>query len=312
LSPAASPPAAPPTTPGEQATPQRTFSDGWSGAGKFADEDPLPLWFWLFGRSPRRSILPALGISVIGPAVNLWGSGSFLLSLLPEASRERKLDTFYPVSSRALYPYSTGRLDYGPGFKRYVDQASSPNGLQKKPRFEFRYPAEYVQDQTVFLANADRAYQQRVQDPQGIFSNPTPTRRSGPEVAFGPAGQTGEENLSIVLGRVQPGFTLRGALGSPVEGAERLIQATIAKPGLREVRLIDACERASAQSGRPLYQFEYEVTYPGLNGRQPTYTICVVGVVDQELVTFASRVPAAVWPDKQAALREAASSFALL
>ena len=41
----------------------------------------------------------------------------------------------------------------------------------------------------------------------------------------------------MVLGAVQGGFTLRGALGPPAEGAERLIAATIAKPGLREVGL---------------------------------------------------------------------------
>ena len=32
-------------------------------------------------------------------------------------------------------------------------------------RFEFRYPATYVQDQTVFLRNADAAYNQRMLDP---------------------------------------------------------------------------------------------------------------------------------------------------
>lgn len=106
----------------------------------FTDDEPLPLSFWLLGRSPRRAILPTFAIwGVIAPAVNLWGSGSFLASLAPDSARSARLDTFYPVGQRG-YPYSKGflQLDYnvGKGFKRYVDDAG---------RFEFRYPSEYVQ-----------------------------------------------------------------------------------------------------------------------------------------------------------------------
>jgi hypothetical protein len=106
----------------------------------FTDDEPLPLSFWLLGRSPRRAILPTFAIwGVIAPAVNLWGSGSFLASLAPESARSARLDTFYPVGQRG-YPYSKGflQLDYnvGKGFKRYIDDAG---------RFEFRYPSEYVQ-----------------------------------------------------------------------------------------------------------------------------------------------------------------------
>ena len=251
--------------------------------------------------------MPALGISFIGPLVNLWGSGSFLLSLFPEASRAQRFDTFYPVSSRRFYPYSSGFLDYGPGFQRYVDPRN---------KYEFRYPATYVQDQAVFIRNADRAYQQRIADPQNVMApiapRPGRARGDGPEVAFGPPGQSGEENLSVVVGSLQPGFTLRGTLGAPTDGAERLIQATIAKPGLREGTLLDATERVSATSGRPLYQFEYRVDYVGLEGKQPTYTVCVVGAAADTLYTFASRVPAAVWEQRKNDLREAAESFALL
>jgi hypothetical protein len=171
-----------------------------------------------------------------------------------------------------------------------------------------------VQDQAVFLKNADRAYAQRIADPQGVLpqSGPRRARPDGPEVAFGPAGGTGEENLSVVVGRLQPGFTLRGAFGTPEEGAQRLVQATIAKAGLREVTLLSASERPSASSGKPLYQFEYRVDYVGLEGKLPTYTVCVVGAARDTLYTFASRVPAAVWEQRKDDLREAAASFALL
>ena len=64
------------------ASAKKTFSDNWSGAGRFADDEPLPLSFWLLGPSPRRGILTSLGIwGLIAPATNLWGTGSFLLSL---------------------------------------------------------------------------------------------------------------------------------------------------------------------------------------------------------------------------------------
>lgn len=177
---------------------------------------------------------------------------------------------------------------------------------------EFRYPATYVQDQAVFLRNADRAYAQRIADPQNVM--PGGQRRSnggGPEVALGPPGQTGEENLSIVTGSLPAGFSLRDSFGTPADGAQRLIQAQIAKPGLREVTLLSASERQSAVSGKLLYQFEYKVEYPGLDGKLPTYTVCVVGASRGTLFTFASRVPEAVWKDQQAVYREAASSFVL-
>ena len=102
----------------------KTYSEGWSGEGRFADEDPLPLSFWMFGNSPRRAILSALPFYFIAPAVNLWGSGSFLLSLFPELSRDKRLDTFYPVGTQRGYPYSAGfpQLNYDEGFKRYFDE----------------------------------------------------------------------------------------------------------------------------------------------------------------------------------------------
>lgn len=299
--------ATPPPQPPSDEPAEKTFSSNWSGAGRYADEDALPLSFWLLGPSPRRAILPGLVAAFVAPAVNLYGSGSLLLSLAPDLAREKRLDTFYPVSDLPRYPYANGFLDYSPGFQRYYDESGA---------FEFRYPATYVQDQAVYLRNQDRAYTQRTMDPTlaATPSKQAPRRSSssGPLVALGPAGGTGEENLSVVSGSVQPGFTLRGALGQPEEGANRLIQATIAKEGVREATLISASERTSARSGRPLYQFEYRVDYPGLAGKEPTFTVCVVGSKDDTLYTFASRVPAAVWGDRAEALREAASSFVLL
>ena len=252
------PPKPPAVTPpvANAGDPEVTYSDDWSGAGKYSDQDPLPLSFWLLGPKPRRGVLASLGIwGLIAPATNLWGTGSFFLSLMPDVARDAKLDTFYPVSARPLYPYSQGFLNYDvPGaFKRYVDEAQ---------RFEFRYPATYVQDQAIFMKNQDAAYNRRMMDPTLAATpsrNGMPSRRSqqGVAVAVGPEGKgTGAENLSVVIGSLAPGFTLRGTLGSPEEGAQRLLEATINKQTVVEkTTLLAATERTSARSGLPLYQF---------------------------------------------------------
>lgn len=289
---------------------KKTFSDNWSGAGRFADDEPLPLSFWLLGPSPRRGILTSLGIwGLIAPATNLWGTGSFLLSLAPDVATFYQLDTFYPISERRFYPYAQGYLDYStPGaFKRYVDETK---------RFEFRYPATYVQDQAIYMRNLDAATSRRMMDPTlaATAQSRTPSRRSqqGVAVAVGPQGGTGDENLSVVVGALAPGFTLRGALGDPREGAQRLLEATISKQTVvRQTTLLAAAERPSARSGLPLYQFEYRVEYTS-EAQPPSYTICVVGAARGSLYTFASRVPAAVWEERASELREAASSFVLL
>ena len=93
--------------------------------------------------------------------------------------------------------------------------------------------------------------------------------------------------------------------------AERLLQSSIAKPGVRETTLLGSFERPSARTGLPLYQFEYRVEYPSL-GKAPTYTVCVVGAKRDTLFTFASRVPAAEWEARAEVFREAAGSFELL
>ena len=201
---------------------ERTYSDDWSGAGRFADEDPLPLSFWLLGPNPRRTLLPALLIPLlVGPATNLWGSGSLLLSLAPEVARKQRLDTFYPVSTRKGYPYDKGYLDYSSGQTRYYDEAG---------RYEFLYPASYVRDRAVYLRNVDAAYQRRMLEMSGLPSSSAAKPR-GPEAAFGPADGTGtrDENLSVVVAAIERGFTLRAVLGSPTEAAERLLRETIAK-----------------------------------------------------------------------------------
>jgi len=275
-----------------------------SGAGRFTDDEPLPLSFWVLGPRPRRGIIASLLIwGIIAPLTNLYGGGSFLLSLVPGAARDAKLDTFYPVSSRAGYPYNQDGLNYGGGFKRYVDEAK---------RFEFRYPALYVLDQAIYMRNADAAFERRA-DPLAMVPSRAGSRRTqqGVAVAVGPEGGTGDENLSVVVGRLEPGFDLR-SFGTPEDFARQLLNNTINKQTVvAGTTLLDAMERRSAQSNLPLYQFEYRVDYVD-ETQPPSYTICVVGAASDVLYTFTSRVPEAVWREGAGDLREAAESFVLL
>ena len=278
---------------------------------QFDADTPLPLWYWLFGPNPRQAIIPTLLIwGLIAPTTNLWGSGSFLLSLAPEAARSQRLDTFYPVSTERFYPYNKGYLDYSAGgFKRFYDE---------RARFEFLYPATYVQDQALFLRNADAAYTRRMMDPT-LASTPSgrsvSKRARGPEVAFGPPEGQRDENLSVVISTLEPGFTMTGVLGGPEEGARRLLEGTINRQAVvRSATLLAASERPSnVAGGQPLYTFEYRVDY--VDERQPpSYTVCVVGANTRtnQLFTFASRVPQKAWDAGRAAdAREAAASFRL-
>lgn len=56
----------------------------------------------------RRALL-SVPLLLVGPAANLWGSGSWVLSLQPRLARSSRLDTFYPVADRPGYPYRCRR-----------------------------------------------------------------------------------------------------------------------------------------------------------------------------------------------------------
>ena len=186
---------------------------------------------------------------------------------------------------------------------RYVDSEG---------RFEFRYPERWVQDKKVFMDNADAAYARRSMDPLLASLPSRRPARSGVLVGFGPPGGDGSENLSLVSGPLRPGFSLRGTLGAPDEAARQLLADTIAKEGVREPSLLGATERRSDRSGRPLYQFEYRVDFPGSEA-PPAHFVCVVGATESTLFTLNARVPQPLWDATRAAeTRQVAESFALV
>ena len=70
-----------------------------------------------------------------------------------------------------------------------------------------------------------------------------------PAAAFGPAGSTGEQNLSVIVAPVRAGFQLR-SLGQPEEAAQQFLDNTIA-PRSTDItaRLIAASQRYAPQAG---------------------------------------------------------------
>ena len=61
--------------------------------------------------------------------------------------------------------------------------------------------------------------------------------------AFGPAGSTGELNLSVIVAPIGQGFSLR-SLGTPKEAAQEFLRTRVAPPGGQiQAELLGASER---------------------------------------------------------------------
>lgn len=83
-------------------------------------------------------------------------------------------------------------------------------------------------------------------------------------VAFGPPGRlnaqgtsvNGDTNVSVIVSKVPPGFSLRGTLGTPTSAAEKLLSTSLAPEGSgRVATLLEAEEDVD----RRVYQFTYVV-----------------------------------------------------
>ena len=64
-----------------------------------------------------------------------------------------------------------------------------------------------------------------------------------PEAAYGPPGSTGEENISVVVAPIQPGFRLEN-LGTAEQAGRRFLETTVASINAnREATLLAAESR---------------------------------------------------------------------
>lgn len=234
------------------------------------------------GTSPRRILLSFASATSIALAANFLGVTSRILQVLPEETVESTgLDTYYPIGD----------------YKRYRGQGYT--GL---------IPKEWVADTTVELAKAQRRakaldYTAKKSTSSGIL----------PDAAFGPPGRLdargiskGDTNVSILVSKVPPGFSLQGSLGSPKEAAEILLKVSLAPEGSgRVATLLNAKE----DSGR--YQFQYDVDR-GDRG-PPLRAISIIAERNgNTLYTLTVVAPQEEWnPVNAAKLQKIASSFHL-
>ena len=119
----------------------------------------------------------------------------------------------------------------------------------------------------------------------------------------------GDTNVSVVNSKVNPGFSLRGNLGTPTNAAETFLHLSLAAEGSgRTATLISAEEDVDRQ----VYQFEYDVDR-GERG-PPLRAISLIAVRNGDnLLTLTVVAPRQDWesPSEEAKLRKVASSFHL-
>lgn len=236
---------------------------------------------------------------------NLFGVTSALLSSSPSsaaAARRARLDVIFPIENQL----------------RCVDETN---------RFEFSYPRAWMGDATVARRRAERQERERTLAMEARFASeqglpplraaaPRRQRSTGPAAvepaaAFGPPGSTGEENVSVVVAPIEPGFSLQ-QLGEPEDAAQRFLEQTVAPPGSgREAELFSASS-SLGRGGRGdpdviYYTFEFGVRSPTFERRN----VSVLAARGDTLYTLNAQAPAALWPRDGELLRRAAESFVL-
>lgn len=70
-----------------------------------------------------------------------------------------------------------------------------------------------------------------------------------PEAAYGPPGSTGEENISVVVAPIQPGFRLE-SLGTAEQAGRRFLETTVASINANREATLLAAESRYAGWGR--------------------------------------------------------------
>jgi hypothetical protein len=258
------------------------------------------------GVSPRRFFFQ---VGIVAPSVallgNLFGCTSVLLGNLPsDVVARSKIDTYYPV--------------------RGTDGSMTKRFIADDGAYDFTLPASWLEDQALVLAKARRFEGQQVFVGDGTQwptpkQQPQQKRRESniPDAAFGPAERSrgdGMENVSVVRSRLEPGFSLRGTLGEPVEAARALLANVIAAPGSgRTAELLAAGQETRGareeHNGGLVYTLEYLLTRA--DGRI-VHNLAVVASLNSELLTLTVVCPEDEFARKEKSLRQLAGSFRLL
>ncbi|KAA6421967.1 MAG: photosystem II reaction center family [Trebouxia sp. A1-2] len=229
----------------------------------------------------RRFFLAGVGSLSIILVSNLGGGTGLLLGLDGgQLAGKSKIDSLFPVR----------------GLKRCINY---------QQRFEFQYPGDWLADQNMYARRAQRIERSNGLDPAA----PTRQKRTvaEPEAAYGPPGSSGEENISVVVAPIQPGFKLE-SLGTAEQAGRRFLETTVASINAnREAKLL-AAESRHDDTGQLYYNLEYTVKSPQFF----RHNLSVYAARDGLLYTLNAQCPEDKWTTEKDKLTVAAKSFALL
>jgi len=210
----------------------------------------------------------------------------------------------------ALLSLDGGRLAGATGLDIVVPVAGKKRCRDDANGYEFLYPSRWLADQTIARRNALRM-EQRL-DPPSIREGRDARRRRDlfePTAAFGPMGGTGEENVSVIVAPIMPGFAI-AQLGSPRETAGKFLVTTVAPEGSgRTAELVDA-GRFGDERGEEYVWFEYVVESQQYGWRRRNIS-CVASRADL-LFSLNVQCPEGRWAAEGGLLRECALSLRLL
>ena len=214
---------------------------------------------------------------------NLFGVSSFLLGLGDaQLAAALRLDVLIPVR----------------GYRRCYDAG---NG------YEFLYPAAWLADQRLY-----RRYAVRVESPIDPPSLRDAARArvravAEPSAAFGPAGGSGEENISVIVAPIREGFRLEG-MGSPEQAGRDFLANTVAPAGSdRRAELLGASSRVDA-GGELYYTMEFTVSSP----RFARHNLAAYAARNGLLYTLNCQCAERDWARDEEGFRRAAASFAII
>lgn len=175
--------------------------------------------------------------------------------------------------------------------------------------FELRYPKAYLEDVTIARRAALRREAANPLDPPSLRAQKPRRTVAEPTAAFGPAGGSGETNISVIAAPAGP--RALETFGGAEQQASWLLANVLAPEGSGKLAsLLGASERTD-EGGTLFYTFEYTLEKPG--AFRARHNVAVFAQKGDTVYTLTAQAPQADWDDQLAAQFHAvAESFHLL
>jgi len=216
------------------------------------------------------------------------------------------------IGLQRLYTDSTG-------YKSFLSPSKQSQVMIPAPRRTFvRYsllvPPLFVRDPAVELAKS------RLLDPSYTsLASKAQLAASVPDVAFGPMGRVDsttrksnpDTNISVVINRVQPPFSLERTIGSDAEeAAEKIIKELLCPPGSGRTGTLLTASKQARGGCKMSYVIEYTITIAGRGNERVLQAVSVLGSVGEDtLVTYTAVAPEGQFSEP---LRKSAESFLIV